>query len=419
MAVQLSQRLVPYLCALIAVGFTSCMGVSENESGRLAARGTGQLPATPLERIAFDAAMLHACGDGAVLDAAAIQRRPYLQQVEPSGATVVWTSTEPAPMRLEVTRPDGTLVAEVESTIDDSVAPSDDLQHVAVVDGLEAGTTHCYRVVGREGPALERVGFRTAPAADAGEPVTFVAIGDMGSGMGDQYAVLEQLRTVSFDLMVTVGDNAYEDGTLEEFERNFFGVYADVLQSTPVYPTAGNHDYRTDDGAPYLGVFVLPENGGPEGTERWYSFDRGDVHFVGLDSESIGPLQRAWLEADLAASDATWTVVMMHDPPFSSGDHGSSITAREELCPLFERYGVDLVLAGHDHHYERTKPVDGPVYIVTGGGGRGTRPAGISSFTEYSEDVLHFVWVRVEGNTLDLRAIDATGREFDSLLLTH
>ena len=110
------------------------------------------------------------------------------------------------------------------------------------------------------------------------------------------------MATVPFDFMIHTGDIAYGGGTRAAFEGNFFRIYADYLKYFPVFPASGNHEYDSDDAAPFREVFVLPENGGPEGIERWYSYDWGDVHFVALDLERTGPVQAAWLDADLTAN---------------------------------------------------------------------------------------------------------------------
>jgi len=184
-----------------------------------------------------------------------------------------------------------------------------------------------------------------------------------------------------------------------------------------VFPASGNHEYETEDALPFREAFALPENGGPAGIERWYSYDWGDVHFVVLDTERVGAEQAAWLDADLAANQRRWTIVYLHRPAFSSGDHGGDPGVQQWFVPLFVRHGVPLVLAGHDHHYERTNAIDGVTYVVTGGGGRGTRGVGRSDFTAFSEQVCNFVYVTVLGDELTLHAIDGTGQEFDSLRL--
>jgi 3',5'-cyclic AMP phosphodiesterase CpdA len=226
------------------------------------------------------------------------------------------------------------------------------------------------------------------------------------------------MLTVPFDLILHVGDIAYDDGTLGQLESQFFDVYRALIESFPVFPVAGNHDYGTASGAPLRQAFELPENGAPDGTESWYSFDWGNVHFVGLDTERIGDQQAAWLDADLAGTDKPWKVVLGHRPPYSSGEHGSSSAFRGQFGPLIEKHHVQLVLAGHDHDYERSQPIAGATYIVTGGGGRGTRPVGSSGFTAFSEDVLHFVQIEIYESELFIHAIDGMGKEFDSARVT-
>ena len=245
----------------------------------------------------------------------------------------------------------------------------------------------------------------------------FIALGDSGGGGDDQTTLRDQMATVPFDLMLHTGDIPYDGGTRAAFEERFFRVYADYLKYFPVFPASGNHEYDAADAAPFREVFVLPENGGPDGIERWYSFDWGDVHFVALDSERTGPVQAAWLDADLTANQLPWTIVYWHKPPFSSGEHGSDGATRAQFVPILEKHKVPLVLNGHDHDYERTTPQNGVTYVVTGGGGVGVRGVGSSTFTAFSDAVIHFVYVTVAGNELALHAIDGLGQEFDSLVI--
>lgn len=107
----------------------------------------------------------------------------------------------------------------------------------------------------------------------------------------------------------------------------------------------------------------------------------------------------------------------MHRPPYSSGLHGSDIALRELIAPVAEKHHVQLVLAGHDHDYERMIPQHGVAYVVTGGGGKGTYDVGSSSFSAFSEEVIHFVYIEVGIDELVLHAIDATGVEFDSMVV--
>jgi 3',5'-cyclic AMP phosphodiesterase CpdA len=259
----------------------------------------------------------------------------------------------------------------------------------------------------------ERFGMRTAPAATSTKPVKFLAFGDSGGGGADQLQLRDQMQDVPYDLIVHTGDVAYDDGTIGQYEDNVFGIYAQLFSSLPFYPAAGNHDYATLQGAPFRDVFALPDDNG----EKWYSYDWGRIHFVALDTESDYATQAAWLDADLAATTAPWKIVYMHRPPYSSGNHGSDTTLRARLAPVLEKHGVQLVLAGHDHNYERMKPQNGVAYVVTGGGGKGTYNVGSSSFTAFSDEVIHFVQVEVGTDELVLHAIDANGEQFDSMVV--
>jgi 3',5'-cyclic AMP phosphodiesterase CpdA len=242
-------------------------------------------------------------------------------------------------------------------------------------------------------------------------------MGDLGTRTADQFAVLEQLIQHPFETAILTGDVAYPDGRLEDFEAKFFGVYAPVIDRVPFFPASGNHEYRTAAGGPFFSSFALPGTGGPAARERWYSVDWGPVHFAVIDTEAVGAEQAAWLDHDLASTSAVWRIVAGHKPPFSSGHHGSDPAVRDAFVPVFERNRVDLVLSGHDHNYERTGPINDVTYVITGGGGVGTRAVGQSEFTAFSLQVAHFVFVEATQDTLTLWAIDATGQVFDTLRL--
>jgi acid phosphatase type 7 len=406
----LVHRVRRYLgCAVVVAA--ACNSIALNEEGDLFAERTGSIVALLAPRSAPDAELVARCGDGAAteLGSTSLLRSPFLQQVTSQGGLVVFRTNARRPIDIDVTTSDGARVATFVSADDPSV--TDGAQQVSRLEGLKPSTTYCYSLRGLTGP----VGFRTAPRPGTGARVRFAVFGDSGTGGSDQQALLQQLHTVPFDFIVHTGDLAYNSGTAAQLDRGVFRVYAPLLRSFAMFPIAGNHEYQTDAAAPFLQAFVLPENGASDALERWYSFDWGDVHFVGLDTEQIGKTQAAWLEADLLKNRLPWTVVFGHRPPFSSGEHGSDDEFREHFVPVLERYQVPLVLSGHEHNYERTKVLDGVTYVVTGGGGRGTRPVGHSSFTAFSEAVVHFVFVQIQAAQLVLHAIDGTGREFDQV----
>lgn len=400
-------RALPLVCVLVLA-----TGCTTNELGRLSASETGNLSLGDVPRARFDAEQSAACGAAASSDA--ITRAPYLQQVTPTSALVLFAA-DSDDYQVRVRRAGGDAVAH-RARLDRVARPVAGRQYQAAVDGLEADTLYCYRVVAGDRPVAGPFGFRTAPA-DPSATVRFAALSDLGTRTGDQFAVREALEDVPLDFVLIGGDIAYSDGTRREFEDNFFSVYAELLARVPFYVTSGNHDLRTEDGAPLREFFALPDNGGAAGLERWYSFDYGPVHVVMLDAEKVGAAQIRWLDNDLARADRPWTVAVVHRPPYSSGWHGSNPEVRDGFVPVFRRHGVDLVLSGDDHNYERTTPQDGVTYVVTGGGGRGTRPVTSSDFTAFSLQVSHFVHLVANDRRLELRAVDATGRVFDTVLL--
>jgi len=391
------------------LGFAAC----GNVSGNVSSTKTGDT-SHPAERRSPVDDLRAACGDGAptAYGSGAVKRAPYLQQVTTSNATLGWVTTQPAGAHLTVTSPPGAMVETTPAVVEDyALRTAAETQMWSSLTTLQPSTVYCYDVADDSGAMVTRTGFRTAPAADNPEPVRFLAFGDSGGGTADQYALLEQMYTVPYDLMIHTGDLAYDSGTISQVEDTVFAVYGDLFRNIPFFPASGNHDYGTMQGAPFRDVFNLP------GNEKWYSYDWGRVHFVALDTEADYTTQMTWLDQDLAANQLPWKIIYMHKPPYSSGQHGSDTSLRSKLAPIAEKYGVQLILAGHDHDYERMKPQNGVAYVVTGGGGIGTRSVGSSTFTELAEDVIHFVYVEVGVDELTLHAIDATGREFDSTVV--
>ncbi len=405
-------RLMMYILAL-AVAAPAC---NSNMSGHVEAQGTGDLTYGTPSFGAFDSAQTRSCGAGRStwVGEEKMVRAPYLQQVTGDSAQILWTSNQPGYV---VYRP-ADVAPELDSIVPAEVDPAatgeDVAQWVADLSALTPGTSYCYQVFGKDDqPWTDWTGFQTAPAA--GQPVELTAIGDLGERSQDQFDLLEVMEDLPTQALLVTGDVANPDGTLDDYERNFFDVYQPMLRVIPVYPVSGNHDYNTGSDRPYREVFSLPENGGAADPEDWYSFDWGDAHVVALDTEQMGAEQASWLEDDLAAhADARWTIVMLHRPPYSSGMHGDDADVDQWFVPIFERYHVDLVLAGHDHDYERFRPKNGVVYVVTGGGGRGVRSISPGPDTAYAEDVIHLVHLRITPRTLTGWAIDATGRVFDS-----
>lgn len=397
-------------CIGLAAIVSGCM---LNRSGHLAAPRLGDT-SHPLERGSPIAELRQACGDGVRTAAGGIiHRQPYLQRVTTSSAMLGWITSTGVGERVVVTAPGGAAIATIGAEVADAAKrPTGEHQMWARIEGLQPDTIYCYAIVA-ESALTVPTGFRTAPAADTSKTVRVLAFGDSGGGAGDQHALRDQMYKVPFDLVVHTGDLAPDTGTIGEFDHNVFGVYAELVRNVPLFPSAGNHDYKMARRAPFNGVFA---HGGDPGV-NWYSYDWGRIHFAALDTEADYAVQASWLDADLSAHQRPWTIVYLHRSPYSSGAHGSDLPLRRALAPVLERHHVQLVLSGHDHDYERVRPQNGVVYVVTGGGGQGTRPVGTSSFTAFSAEVIHFVVVDVGIDQLILHAIDATGVEFDSVVV--
>jgi 3',5'-cyclic AMP phosphodiesterase CpdA len=267
--------------------------------------------------------------------------------------------------------------------------------------------------------------------------VRIAVLGDSGTGSPEQHALAARILADAPDAVLHTGDVAYDSGTPDEVRCRYFVPYADLLPTAPVYLALGNHDQVLDEGAALLSSVRLPTNP-VDGTERFYSVDAGPCHVLVLDTDrSVDPgtPEGDWIDADLAASGARWKLVVLHPPIWSSGRHGSDSALRAALAPVFEARGVDVVLCGHDHHYERTYPMTGDapgdvasepeyadpagvVYVVTGGGGADLYETGTNPFTAHAESTFHFVRIDAGPTTLSLAAVRADGTVFDQATIT-
>jgi Big-like domain-containing protein/calcineurin-like phosphoesterase family protein/purple acid phosphatase-like protein len=303
-------------------------------------------------------------------------RGPYLQLGTSTSVVVRWRTSAPNDSRVRFGSSPGALV----HSAGDAAAKT---EHEVRLASLSPETRYYYSVgtstLTLAGGDAEHF-FVTAPPPGAPRPVRIWAFGDVGLANAPQIPVRDAyLRFAGgrhADVWLMLGDNAYVEATDGDYQTDFFGIYPMVLRQTVVWPTFGNHEAMSSDPqagtGPYFDIFTLPaagEAGGvPSGTEAYYSFDYANIHFVGLNSEladlSPGGPMLTWLRADLAASAREWTIVFFHSPPYTKGSHDSDaeeplITMRENALPLLEQMGVDLVLCGHSHAYERSYFLDG------------------------------------------------------------
>lgn len=273
---------------------------------------------------------------------------------------------------------------------------------------------------GSAGAAVEVAAWAAAEGvrSSAVDGTRVAVVGDTGTGDAAERATAQRIAAdgvaEAFDALVIVGDLVYEDGDAAQVPTVVTEPFGPVLdQGTVLLPVLGNHDYRTGEQDEILAALGR--------SRSWYVERVGDLRVVVLDSMRVDdPAQTRWLRDVLAAPvpDGTWTVVALHHPPYSAGEHGSDRAVRARWAPVFAASDVPLVLSGHDHDYQRSTPQDGVTYVVTGAGAR-TRAAGRAGFTAVSESVLHYVDLRVEGDRLRVRAVDQSGGIVDSFALTR
>ncbi len=405
---------------------------------------------------------------------AQVTRGPYLQLGTPNGVTVRWRTDVATNSRVRWGSVPGALLDSVD------LAPIT-TEHEVAITSLSPDTRYYYSVGSTSGVLaggdLQHT-FVSAPPAGAARPVRAWIIGD--SGLNNQWArdvlsgYLAHAASHPADLWLMLGDNAYSTGTDAEYQGAVFEMYPDLLRTTVLWPTRGNHDFvYAGANNDYYDIFTLPtaaEAGGlPSGSEAYYAFDYGPVHFVCLDSEgsnrSVGGAMAVWLRADLAATAQSWIVVYFHHPPYTKGSHDSDNAAdsggrmrdmRQNVLPILDSTGVDLVLTGHSHSYERSfllkqhyglsttlhdsmkvdsgdgrpdgdgayakptpagSPFEGAVYVVAGsssqtGGGGLNHPVMITS-----QNVLGSLVLDVDRGQLDARFIGTTGAVLDSFTI--
>ncbi len=300
-----------------------------------------------------------------------VTRKPYLQINTPTSVIVKWRTNIYTESKL--------LYGTSLSNLTDSVFLTTPAQnHELLIDNLSPNTTYYYALANADSTILATdfdMYFRTSPTVGSTPPVRIWALGDCGqpglvaSNVRNSYYTYA--AGTHTDLMLLLGDNAYNSGTDEQYQAAIFNMHTNFLKHTPVWPCPGNHDYYTADGAtqtgPYYDIFTLPKNaeagGLASGNEAYYSFDYANIHFISMDSQdtdiSEGSVMFSWLENDLAATTQEWIIAFWHHPPYSKGSHNSDtetnlILMRQNAVPILEAAGVDLVLSGHSHNYERS-----------------------------------------------------------------
>ncbi|MEO7308083.1 MAG: metallophosphoesterase [Ferruginibacter sp.] len=328
-----------------------------------------------------------------VADAQTLTRGPYLQIGKQDSMTIRWRSSTATNSKVTW----GPVFGSYPNSLTTDIA-TPVTEHIVRIGGLTADTKYWYTIgysVGAVNTDLQATNtnyFLTLPPANTTRKLRFLALGDCGLGSANQTNVMNTFKTYigsnDVDAMLLLGDNAYTTGSDAEYTSGFFNIYKDeFLKYYKLYPAPGNHDYgntlvnNTKTGStpansmPYHLNFTTPmggEMGGvASGVKNYYSYEIGDVHLISLDSygkdatfllsDTFGP-QITWLKADLAANTKKWTVAYFHHPPYTKTSHSSDVAdgetdlvaIRERFIRILERNGVDLIICGHSHGYERS-----------------------------------------------------------------
>lgn len=301
------------------------------------------------------------------------EREPYMQMVGATTATIRWQTKQEV---LGIVRY-GTDLRNLNNSATESES---DISHIVGLQNLRPNTRYYYSVGSQN--KIFKGGtkddwFITAPRIGDSRDVRFWVLGDPGDWSKGIFSVRNSIyqwlkenkrdNQADLDFIITTGDNAYKSGANEQFQKAVFEPYADVLKNYSYWPAYGNHDSRR---WAFFDIFSFPSNaelgGIASNSDNYYSFDYAQVHFVFLDTTESGlskdSTMLAWLRRDLLKTKQQWLIAVFHHPPYSKGTHdsdtktssGKLIKVRQNILPLLEQYGVDLVLAGHSHMYERS-----------------------------------------------------------------
>lgn len=361
-------------------------------------------------------------------------RGPFLQNASSQSIQVIWKTLLPADTAVEY----GTNSALGKIFADAGLATN----HVATLANLAPDTIYYYRArssAGGQSAVSPVETFRTLKASGS---ASFVVVGDTGTGSRAQFDIAEVIRNAKPDLVLHAGDVVYPSFTYTYADTRCLSVYGPHMKNVPYYFALGNHDLYSGNG-PFLDAFSSPTNNvaldvhAKAGTspEHYYSFDHGDAHFTVLFVPflnqyelKVGDPQHKWLAADLAASKKPWKFIVLHHPMSTSALHrfddynangiADRIDVMNAVLPLASQYGVQMVLAGHDHVFERFNPTNGVYAVVSGGGGVGLYPLAELDATSAQFAIRHnCVKVSVDSDRLLLEALSQTGEVFDTMTI--
>jgi hypothetical protein len=311
-----------------------------------------------------------------------VKRGPYLQSGTSTSVIVKWRTNIATESVVNYGK---TLSSLSKHEVSDKLTT----EHAVTLSGLVANTKYYFNIGNNTKVLSESLSgdmyVITSPEVGKAQFVRAWILGDPGTANASQrkvrdayynYVTQNSINSGKTDLMLFLGDNAYNTGKDDEYQEAFFDVYSDMLQKSVAWSCLGNHDgYSADSDSqsgPYYDIFTFPtqgEAGGvASGTEAYYSFDYANIHFIILDSHhsnrEIGAPMYKWALTDIQNTKQDWIVTLFHHPAYSKGSHDSDIEdrlidMRKNFMPMLESNGVDLVLNGHSHSYERSYFLNG------------------------------------------------------------
>jgi hypothetical protein len=244
------------------------------------------------------------------------------------------------------------------------------------------------------------------------DSVRFLVIGDSGTGDRYQIEVAAQMwkshAVFPYEFAIMLGDNMYGSERPQDYARKFELPFKPLLDAKiEFYASLGNHD---DPNQMYYKPFGM-------GGKRFYTYQKKDVRFFALDSNYMDKDQQRWLEQELSQSNSKWKIAYFHHPIYSSGGrHGSEVDLRAIVEPLFIKYALNVVFAGHEHFYERLKPQKGIYYFTAGGSAKlraGDVRVGPLTAKAFDTD-RSYMLVEIDGDALHFQTLSRAGRLIDS-----
>ena len=312
-------------------------------------------------------------------DSIAVIRGPYLQTGTPNSVIIKWRTNIPSGSIVNY----GTSLNSLTDIVSENTPKID---HEVLISDLTPNTKYFYEISDLEGiyvPGNSEMFVITSPPVESKQFVRAWILGDAGTRSQNQLNVRDKYYDYvattpnapnQTDMMLFLGDNAYNDGTDSEYQLAMFDVYSDMLKKSVAWSTLGNHDGHSatssTQSGPYYDIFSFPKageaGGTSSGTEAYYSFDYANIHFMVLESHQLydDSTQMDWCLSDIQETNQDWIVAFFHHPAYSKGSHDSDtenqlVAMRNNFLPMLEENGIDLVLSGHSHSYERSYFING------------------------------------------------------------